>query len=96
VAIAEAVKMADAVMMHTDADRTDVNVDAGGRGANTCQGNHTGDESRLENVFHFPSVHFSSPPMGKNVSLHHSLRRVPSPENGRDFGGIAPRLQNHG
>ena len=27
-AVAEAVKMADVVMMHTDADRTDVNADA--------------------------------------------------------------------
>jgi hypothetical protein len=71
VAIAGAIKMADAVMMHTDADanRADANADAFRRGANRRQGKHAGDERRFENGFHFLSFHLKpsrggTPPCG--------------------------------
>ena len=70
VAIAEAVEMANAVMMHTDADanRADLNADAGGRSANRGQRNHSGDERRLENVFHFLVLSSLKPSRGGRTS----------------------------
>jgi hypothetical protein len=91
-ALAKAVELADAVMMHTntDADRANVNAYTVGRSPNGSQSEHPGDERRFKNGFHLSVLSYFKPSRTKNACTHHSLPQVPLPRSCRDFGKIGP------